>query len=145
MAQQQQPQSTAKAQSTGRRRRAVQILSFVSALVYCIRNEIAVANSVAKLVPNDLNWNPNVISKSFHTAKQIESPRKWKHIRTTVDSTSARVTFQLHPPSKWPIDNVFNQERKCPLGNLTTGKGTRMRKTGEVRTGELPNELVRVE
>ncbi|KAL7487002.1 hypothetical protein ACHAW6_015581 [Cyclotella cf. meneghiniana] len=145
MAQQQLTQSDAKAQSTGRRRRAVQILSFISALVYCICNEIWVGNSVANLDSNDLNWNPNVVNKSFQTAKQIESSRKWKHIRTNVDSTSARVTFQLHPPSKWPIDNVFNQERKCPLGNLTTGKGTRTRKTGEVRSGELPTELVRVD
>eukprot|EP00804_Cyclotella_cryptica_P001740 CCRYP_009092-RA/>CCRYP_009092-RA protein AED:0.09 eAED:0.09 QI:75/0.5/1/1/0.5/0.33/3/209/498 len=102
-----------------RARTATRILSFVAVFVYCIRNEISIVNTA-----ND----PNAIKKPH---------RKWKHVRTVTDeSTSTRVTFQLHAPTKRPIKHVFNLYMRCALGNLSTG---------EVRSGELPSELVRVE
>ncbi len=59
------------------------------------------------------------------------------------DDRPVKISFRLYNPSDYPIHHKFNQYMTCPLGNLTRGKGNRATPTGEVRTGDVPDELMR--
>jgi hypothetical protein len=72
------------------RRRAMQLLSFVSALV----------NSLIKLGPSILNASTNVVQKSFEIVKQNESPQygstfEWWTVGVGTSNISVALSIQM--------------------------------------------------
>ena len=92
----------------------------------------------------ETNKPPQIRAKP--TTKEVSSKisRKWKHIRV-VEGDTAKISFQLHTPLVHPIKHVYNQYGKCKLGKLKKGKAEVSQLTGEVRTGEVPDELMQLE
>lgn len=61
----------------------------------------------------------------------------------TVPDENVRILFELHDPKTVPLHNVFNLYRKCPLGKVLNP--STHQPTGRLRTGELPQSLIRVD
>lgn len=137
--------STQQQRSALRRKKViVRLVTFIAVFIFCCYREVFISNHLVTSIVNKLNDRSKPLNdSSADKEKKSSTSRKWKHIQVVSNDKPTKISFQLYSPSAHPITHEYNQYMTCRLGNLTSGKGNRARPTGEVRSGEVPNELMR--
>ena len=135
-------------QSARDKKKSRKIIIFCMVMFTVFYYQISTMNNILVLSGANLSLGETETTKppkikAQSTTKEFSgtSSRKWKHIRT-VNGDTAKISFQLHNPSIHPIKHVYNQYGKCKLGELTKGKAKGSKLTGEVRTGQVPDDLM---